>query len=74
MFEMICSSLHRHNSHKNILLIAFLSSMTPSATTVVQFSQIYDQDPEYATAINIFTTAVCVVTMPLMVTAFEWIV
>ena len=59
---------------ENILLISFLASITPSATSVLQFAQIYDQDAEYATAINIFTTMVCVVTMPLFVALFELIV
>ena len=59
---------------ENILLISFLASITPSATSVLQFAQIYGQDAEYATAINIFTTIVCVVTMPLFVALFELIV
>ena len=41
------------------------------ATSVLQFAQIHDQDAEYATAINIFTTIVRVVTMPLFVALFE---
>ena len=56
---------------ENVLLISFLASITPSATTVLQFAQIHDQDAEYATAINILTTIVCVVTMPLFVALFE---
>lgn len=54
-----------------ILLISFLASITPAATTVLQFAQIHDQDAEYATAINIFTTVVCVLTMPLFVMLFQ---
>ena len=59
---------------ENILLISFLASITPSATSVLQFTQIYGQDAEYATAINIFTTVVCVVTMPLFVALFEFVI
>jgi hypothetical protein len=55
----------------NILLISFLASITPAATTVLQFAQIHDHDAEYATAINIFTTVVCIVTMPLFVMLFQ---
>ena len=54
-----------------ILLISFLAGITPAATTVLQFAQLHDQDAEYATAINIFTTVVCVVTMPLFVMLFN---
>ncbi len=56
---------------EKILLISFLASITPAATTVLQFAQIHDQDAEYATAINIFTTVVCIVTMPLFVMLFN---
>lgn len=54
-----------------ILLISFLASITPAATTVLQFAQIHDHDAEYATAINIFTTVVCIATMPLFVMLFQ---
>ena len=58
------------NSEK-ILLISFLASITPAATSVLQFAQIHDQDADCATAINILTTVACVVTMPLFVILFE---
>ena len=56
-----------------ILLISFLASITPAATTVLQFAQIHDHDAEYATAINILTTIVCIVTMPLFVMLFDFV-
>lgn len=56
---------------EKILLISFLASITPAATTVLQFAQIHDQDAECATAINIFTTVVCILTMPLFVMLFN---
>ena len=56
-----------------ILLISFLASITPSASTVMQFAQIHDQDAEYATAINILTTVICILTMPLFVMLFNFI-
>ena len=55
---------------ENILIITFLASITPAATSVLQFAQIHNQDAEYATAINIFTTVVCIATMPLFVLLF----
>jgi predicted permease len=54
-----------------ILLISFLASITPAATSVLQFAQIHDHDADYATAINILTTVACAVTMPLFVILFE---
>ena len=52
---------------KTILLISLMAVITPSATTVVQLAQLYDQDPVYASTINVMTTLVSIITMPLMV-------
>ncbi len=56
-----------------ILLISFLATMTPSASTVTQMAQVYDNDADYANSINVFTVLVCIATMPLMVMAYEMI-
>lgn len=58
------------NANK-ILLISFLASTTPSATTVMQFAQINCKDTDFAVAINVFTTVLCIVTMPLLVTLYN---
>ncbi|MEE1280532.1 MAG: AEC family transporter [Oscillospiraceae bacterium] len=58
---------------EKILLISFLASITPSAATVMQFAQINNNDSLYATAINILTTIVCVLTMPLFVMLFNYV-
>lgn len=50
-----------------ILLISLMAVITPSATTVVQLAQLYDEEPVYASTINVMTTIVSIVTMPLMV-------
>ena len=52
---------------KTILLISLMAVITPSATTVVQLAQLYDQEPVYASTINVMTTIVSIITMPLMV-------
>ena len=52
---------------KTILLISLMAVITPSATTVVQLAQLYDQEPVYASTINVMTTLVSIITMPLMV-------
>ena len=51
---------------QTVLFISLLATMTPSATTVTQMAQLYDNDAEYASAINTLTTMMCIVTMPLM--------
>ena len=58
---------------EKILLISYLASITPAASTVMQFAQIHGRDAEYATAINIFTTVVCVLTMPLFVMLYDFV-
>lgn len=49
-----------------ILFISLLAAMTPTATTVTQMAQLYDNDVDTATGINTITTLMCVATMPLM--------
>ncbi|MCF0114344.1 MAG: AEC family transporter [Erysipelotrichaceae bacterium] len=49
-----------------VLFISILATTTPSATTITQLAQLYNRQPDYAAAINIATTIVCLVTMPLM--------
>lgn len=52
---------------ENVLLITFLATATPSASTITQFAQIYNKDSEYAGAINILSTLLCIVTLPVLV-------
>lgn len=55
---------------KTILLISFLATITPSSATVTQMAQIYGRDAEYASVINVVTTIVCIITMPIMVALY----
>lgn len=57
------------NTH-TIMLISYLASITPSASTIMQFSQIYGKDADYATVINVITTVGCIVTMPMLIMFF----
>ncbi|HCL4518807.1 TPA: AEC family transporter [Clostridium botulinum] len=54
-----------------ILLISLLATITPSASTVTQMAQIYGKNAEYASIINVGTTIVCIVTMPIMVWLYQ---
>ncbi|GAA0117266.1 AEC family transporter [Clostridium senegalense] len=56
---------------KIILLISLLATITPSASSVAQMAQIYDKNGEYASVINVVTTIVCIVTMPIMVWLYQ---
>ena len=51
----------------SILLVSLFAVIAPSASTITQLAQIYDQEPEYAGMINMLTTLLSIITMPLMV-------
>mgnify|MGYP004665382993 CR=1 FL=1 len=56
------------------LMIVFLAVITPSASTVTQMCQVYGNDSQYASAINVVTTLSAIITMPVMVLLFENII
>lgn len=65
--RLSCFSLNGNR----LMLIVFLSVITPSASTVTQMCQVYGNDSQYASAINVVTTLFAIVTMPLMVMLFQ---
>jgi len=71
LFVLKLLSLIPIENSEKILLITFLATITPAAATVMQFAQLNNRDTELATAINIFTTLVCIITMPLYVTLYN---
>ncbi|MBS6397185.1 MAG: AEC family transporter [Clostridiales bacterium] len=60
-----------------LCLIVLLGSCGPAATSVAQMAQMFDNDPGYASSINVLTTFGSIVTMPLMMMAaqlvLQWI-
>lgn len=54
-----------------VMLVPYLAAIAPSASTIVQFSQVYKKDAEYASSINILTLIGCIITMPLFVYLYE---
>lgn len=54
-----------------LLLISLLSACAPVANIVMQFCQLYDNEPEYASFANVVTMLLCIVTMPLMVALYQ---
>jgi len=72
LLKIICALVNIENAH-NILLISFLASMTPSASMVTQMAQVYGGDEEMAVSINIVSTLICIVTMPVFVSLYQMI-
>lgn len=59
---------------EKIFLISFLATATPAAATVMQLAQLYDVESDYSVAINIATTLLSCVTIPLFVIFYQTIV
>ena len=59
-----------YNGYKISVAIVMAAS-TPSANSIVQIAQFYGGDSDYASEINIVSTVLCILTMPLMVMLFE---
>lgn len=57
---------------QRIFMVPMLAVMSCAATTVTQFAQLHDREPEYASALAVITTPCCLVTMPLMVQYYLW--
>ena len=51
---------------KMVLYAVLLATMTPSAMMIVQLASVCGRDAEYGTSINVATTLVCIITMPLL--------
>lgn len=54
-----------------ILLITLLASSSAAAATITQMELIYGTDAEYACSINVLTTLLCIITMPLIVLVYQ---
>ena len=55
----------------SILLVSLLCACAPAASTVTQMAQVYGYEGDYASAINVASTLLCIVTMPLMVLLYQ---
>ena len=55
----------------SILLISLLAASAPAASNVTQIAQVYGHEGDYASAINVITTLLCIGTMPLMVLLYQ---
>ena len=56
---------------ETILFVSLLAAIAPAATSVTQICQLHHREPAYAGAINLATTAVCILTMPIMVLLYS---
>ena len=54
-----------------ILLVTLLGASSCTASYTVQLSQVYGSDEKYASSINVVTTLLCVITIPVMVILYQ---
>lgn len=54
-----------------ILLITTMATTAPAAATITQFAQLYDNEPNYASALNVITVSFSIITMPLMIALYQ---
>lgn len=58
------------NGH-TILLISLLATIAPTAAMVTQISRLYNRQPSYAASINMVTTTLSILTMPILIFFFN---
>ena len=59
---------------RTLLYVSLLAASAPTASMVTQLAQLHDREPAYAGAINVMTTVLCIVSMPLMTALYELII
>lgn len=55
-----------------VLLITLIATITPSASSITNMSQVYGKNASYASAINMASTLLCVLTMPVIVALYQF--
>ena len=54
-----------------IPIVQALSAITPACATVTSMAQLYDRDASHSSAIDVLSTLLSILTMPLMIGSFE---
>lgn len=58
---------------ETVFLITLIGAAGPVSAMTAQFAQLHDNDPAYAGAINLTSTLCCILTMPLMVAFYQFL-
>ena len=59
---------------KNILMTVYLACITPACATVTSLAQLYDRDAAHSSALYVLSTLLSIVTMPLMIGVYDWLI
>lgn len=57
-----------------ILMTVYLAVITPACTTITSMVQLYGQDAGKSSALYVMSTLLSIVTMPLMLAVFDWVI
>ena len=71
VFVKISGIAHLGGHSDTVVLISFLATVSPAASTVTQMAMVYGQNARKASAIYGITTLLCVITMPLMIALYQ---
>ena len=63
-----------HQDSEYILMVVLLAASAPAAVMVTQLAQIHHKDAKYASVINVMSVIFCIVTMPLIILFYEWLI
>jgi len=56
---------------KVLMLVTVLALLTPPSNSITQLAQVHGKDADYASAITVLSTLLCIATMPLMVFFYQ---
>ena len=70
----LCGVTRIHPDAADIFLVTSLTCSSAVATTITQFAQLYNKEPEYSSVISIMSVLFCIITIPLMVGYYQWII
>ena len=57
-----------------ILMTVYLAAITRACTTITSMVQLYGQDAGKSSALDGMSTLLSIVTMPLMLAVFDWVI
>lgn len=67
----LCSMMFGFLNNPTLFLVTFLSAAAPTAANVTQLAILFRKEEEYASCINVFTTLLTVISIPVMVLISE---
>ena len=71
MLLLVLTGLTHTEPARGVLLIPLLQGAAPCASMVSQFAQLYNKRPDWAGTVNVLSTILCVITLPLMAALYQ---